>query len=305
KENPIIELLKNFKNEEEFVEWIKIGNGHISTNSVLFWGEYTNVEKFYLYRDLWYFIKNCIDPSTTRKEREEIKKMLKEMLPYFFQRAESIANKLNSKLYLDFYKNEKSKNDLQTVYSFIENFSRCWNKILLGIFKIDDQRNKQKNIELFHLKNFLDSPVKIDQIKDIQIPTEEPPDFILITENKKIAVELFTFDSEEDIKQSPHNVSLVKSISSTSWKITKDRIEDRISKKKEKLKNMKDSYDEIYLLIHFLTVEGMTEYLIFKKIEGWEKFDGLKKKIKKILLNNKEFPIKIFLIESDKISRLN
>ncbi len=247
KENPVFEIYNNLKNslDKNKIEWFK--KGHSLIGDCKYDKER---EKYLVYVDLYNFLY-YFHASLQGNERmkNEIKKI------DIFTDMERIVNELNSKIYKDAFRNKNSREKLKDAY-FMEKICSSWNKIIPNICKIEKDRNKQKNLEMWVLLRFLEkSNIKP---RDLTVPPqqEEPPDFTLITrDGKKIAIELVTYDPEEYMKEpySPENNYYIEfdfSMSSVQNHIQR-RIEEKERKmEKAKIEGRLEGYNEKWLIIH-------------------------------------------------------
>ncbi|WP_353684524.1 hypothetical protein V4D30_01665 [Thermodesulfovibrio sp. 3907-1M] len=156
---------------------------------------------YYKYPEIYFhsYLLNSLvlDSYLLLKGIPELQKEVKEK-DTIFSRWENEINKLNEKVYLNFWRDEKEKEKLiKLILLAVE--AKYWNESLSK--KLIIHKNIQKNEELWVLCWLLCSiPEVYSNIGEIL--KSEAPDFVLIAKDgKKIAVELTGIDSLEEVKK--------------------------------------------------------------------------------------------------------
>ena len=206
-------------------------------------------------------------------------------------------NFLNSKIYEDFWSNSESMQRLIEI-GFLLPEAEFWNKIIKGLIPYDTQINGKKNGELYKIWFLIETLTDNKEIEKIkEIKAGETPDFTLITQSKKIGIEIVRYDTPEQIKKiaeqeispSPKKFDPLNITDSFS-----NRVKERIEKKRGKLKNKKSQYNELWLYLVPGSEEAFTEAILAKEIERYKKENEQRLKFERYL----DFFSKIYLIES-------
>ncbi len=228
---------------------------------------YSTEKEFYKYPERELLNILVWDSYLLLKGIPELQKEVKEKNKNtIFYRWEKEINELNEKIYLNLEDEKKVENLFKLIYLYKE--VKYWNESSFKLISLSNYNNLQKNEELFTLWPILYSiPEVYQNIKEITIPEREPPDFILITKDrKKIGIEITGIDSSKDIKKElkvePTEV-FWWDLSNEKRKI-KAKIENAIKEKKNKYnKYNENKYDENWLILHIRSMENILKISSF------------------------------------------
>jgi len=216
--------------------------------------------------DLFLFLKE-IKQNITNEDR----KLFQEKI---FKNFIKCLNCLNSNIYEDFWSNSKSLQRLIEIGPLLFE-AGFWNKIIKGLIPYH-QKEGRKNEELYKFYILIETLIyhkDIENIKEIKAKNQETPDFILITQSKKIGIEIVRYDSSEQMKKIAEQeiCPSSKHINFNITEIFSARVKERIENKIHKLKNKKSQYDEIWLYLVPYSEEAFIEGILVKEIEKFKK----------------------------------
>jgi hypothetical protein len=236
-------------------------------------------KKFLLFNlslcDLFLFLKEIKQNITN-----EDKKLFQEQV---FKNFIKRLNYLNSNIYEDFWSNSKSLQRLIEIGPLLFE-AGFWNKIIKGLIPYHQKEGK-KNEELYKFYILIETLIyhkDIEEIKEIKAKNQETPDFTLITQSKKIGIEIVRYDTSEQMKKIAEQeiCPSPKHINFNIPEIFSARVKERIENKIHKLKNKKSQYDELWLYLVPYSKEAFIEGILAKEIVEKLKTEKIIKKIK-------------------------
>jgi hypothetical protein len=149
----------------------------------------------------------------------------------------------------------------------------------------------------------------IEKIKEIKAKNQETPDFTLITQSKKIGIEIVRYDTSEQMKRIVDQkiCPSSKPINFNIPEIFSARVKERIENKINKLKNKKSQYDELWLYLVPYSEEAYIEGILAKEIMEKLKTEKIIEKIKTELESKRYFGFfnRIYLSIGRKIYEVN
>jgi hypothetical protein len=256
--------------------------------------KYLNLPFYLSLCDLFLFLKEIKQNITNEDRKLFQEKVFKNFIDYL--------KFLNSNIYEDFWSNSESLQRLIEIGLLLSE-AEFWNKIIKGLIPYHQKKGK-KNEELYKIYLLIETLINEKEIKKEIEKTEagETPDFTLITQSKKIGIEIVRYDTPEQMKKIAEQeiCPFPKHMNFNIPEIFSARVKEGIENKIHKLKNKKSQYDELWLYLVPYSKEAFIEGILAEEIKKFKNENKNEKRLK-----FEKYFSKIYLLIGSKIHELN